>query len=405
MKTYLKYCLVLVLVLIVFFAFIVNSGYTAQLIGFEIFEADITSIDDIDYIPMTNVAQTIESREVRIGDEFMGLTLTGFMRRLQAPGGGGRWAREAMSADLSGSLTISGSLHGSSDENFWFPGWGNIVYYSFAVSASNLELIPFPDNDFRISFRGFHLNSDYSYFMRSINEIHELLEQGGLSTEITGEITTGGIRSIWIQDVTLTLDGFSVNTNAGFTGARITEIKSIGAVHLTRISGGGSVNFAYVTRRNQQERNLERLTAGDEFNGLTVVGAGSQFTTMNHIFSRYREASINFTGEKTFMADIVLGRDIPIPQRHLYGEHLHLVVHSSYHELFPIFPGNDTLINAEEVFIRINNPGEFSSLLESANISETRNLNIKINSLEMELYSGYSASIVEVQDFTDALLE
>lgn len=366
----------------------VNSGDAAEYSGYETIE--VNNADRVpqneNCIPMTNVTRSVERRDVRTGDEFMGFTLTDFARRLQAPGGGGRWAREAMSAELSGELTVSGTLHGSSDENFWYPGWGNIFLYGFGVNESDFDSIPFPENDFRISFRGFD-------FTNSTDEILELLGSGGLSRETIDEIISGEIRSISISDVTIVLDEFSVSTNAGYNEARIAEIKSMGETYLTRIN---NVGFVYVTRRNEQEQNMERLAKGDEFNGFTVVNAGSLFTATNHVFGEYREAFVSFTGEKIFTADIVLGRDIPIQQGHLFGDDPHLVVHKTDHELFPMFPGTDTGISTEEVFVKVDNPDEFYRLLEIQNITDTGNLSVKINSLEMSLYDGYSANVVEV---------
>jgi len=351
---------------------------------------------DENYIPMINVTRSVGLQQIRVGDEFMGLTLTGFYRRLQAPGGGGRWAREAMQAEFSGRLTVRGILHGSSDENFWFPSWGNIWMYSFDVDEADYEFIPFPDNDFRIPFRGFSFVNDIS-FTNTSEELLEMLKLSGLDTEIIDEISSGKIRSISIG-ATVVLEEFEVSTNAVFNAARISEILAVEQVRALRLGGGGTANFLYVTRRNGAEQYLERLSRGDEFAGFTVTYASSQFVTVNHVFESYREAWLSLTGEQTFMADVVFGRYLSIPQGHLHGEYFHLVVHTPYHELFPLFPGGVTLINAEEVFIRVSNTGEFTQLLEAANISGTSNLRVTINSLEMKLHEGYSTTVVAVQN-------
>jgi hypothetical protein len=346
-----------------------------------------------DYIPMTNVTRSVERQEIRVGDEFMGFTLIGFNRWPQRYGAGGRNVREDKRADFSGRLTISGTLHGSTDDNFWMPGWGSLTFEYIQVNESDYQFIPYPENGFDIRFQGFMFNSDIDFSNDNV-KLLELLELAGLCTEIINEINNDVIRSIQINDVTVTVDKFSVSTSGSFQNARIVEINFIGEVFATRLGGD---DFVYVKRRNQQGQELERLTEGDEFAGLTVEFAGSQLTTTNHIFDGwYREAWIGFTGEKTLTADIIFGRDAPVPQQPLFNNRPHLVVHRAYHELFPIFPREYSVIDADEVFIRIENPDELFRMLEIEGISDTRNLRIKINKLRMYLYEGYFANVIEI---------
>ena len=350
-----------------------------------------------DYIPMTNVTRSVDRQEIRVGDEFMVFTLIGFNRWTHRAGPGGRNVWEDMRADFSGRLTISGTLVGTTGENFWMPGWGSLTFDRIEVNESYYEFIPHPENAREIRFRGFDLEN-YIHNISTPNDraqLFEMLRLAGLCADIINEINNDVIREIRIRDVTVTIDRFSVGPSVFLNNfAKITEINSIGEVFATRLGGD---DFVYVKRRNQQGQELERLTEGDEFAGLTVEFAGSQLTTTNHIFDGwYREAWIGFTGEKTFTADIIFGRDAPVPQQHLFNDRPHLLVHESYHELFPIFPGTGVGINPEEVFIRIENPDEFFRLLEIQGISDTHNLRVKINELRMYLYEGFFANVVEI---------
>ena len=156
------------------------------------------------YIIVTNVSGTLEPRELRVGEEFLGFIL------------------ESVEPEITfiGNMVLSGNLHTWSDSPTHLFG---IIGYSFNIDESHLD-------DFPYVFVGWRNQtpispSNFSLEIWNIDKLHELLR---LSEDEVNSINNLEILGLGANNITIEISGFFVHSHWITDYAWISEIISTG---------------------------------------------------------------------------------------------------------------------------------------------------------------------------------